>query len=140
MTRKNSNMAVLTAVIGIALAGCQTLDNPGQLGLGLLGGATGGYGGSLVGKGRGKLAATAGGAVLGTLLGGFIGNRTIDTPRRNANQIQQIWAARQARRIHQQQAPAPVYQLPPRAVDRGGFYWRPTECMVIENRVRCGVQ
>ncbi len=43
----------------------------------LLGGATGGFLGSKVGDGRGQLAAVAGGALLGFLVGGSIG-RTMD--------------------------------------------------------------
>lgn len=43
----------------------------------ILGGALGGFAGSRIGSGDGKLAATAGGAVLGLLLGGEIG-RSLD--------------------------------------------------------------
>jgi len=62
--------AVMAALLGLVLAGCQ---NPGTVG----GAVTGALIGSQFGKGQGKTAATIGGA----LLGGYVGNRAIDEPR-----------------------------------------------------------
>jgi len=62
---------------GIGLGNC----NRELLG-GLLGAAAGGFAGSRIGDGKGQLAAVAGGALLGFLVGGSIG-RTMDTVDQN---------------------------------------------------------
>jgi hypothetical protein len=76
-------------VIGIALAvsACQTTDY-GKLGGALLGGAAGGFGGSKIGSGTGRLLATAGGTLLGAFGGALFGN-SITKPYDNENRIDQ---------------------------------------------------
>lgn len=59
--------------------GCNNQIGTGTVLGAATGGALGGWGGSQIGKGNGKLAATAGGAVLGLLLGGAVGNNIDQT-------------------------------------------------------------
>jgi uncharacterized protein YcfJ len=66
---------ILAIVLG--LAGCANDYGPKQMGGGLLGAGLGAWGGSQIGHGTGRLAATGGGALLGGLLGGSAG-RSLD--------------------------------------------------------------
>ncbi|ETZ05369.1 glycine zipper 2TM domain-containing protein [Holospora undulata] len=68
---------VFSTLILIILSGCSPQNSPklGQMGGLVLGGATGGFIGSTIGKGRGRVLATAVGAVLGGALGSFIGSQ-----------------------------------------------------------------
>ncbi len=62
--------------LGVMVAGCQG-SQPGQIGLGTLGGAAaGGAVGSTIGKGKANTLAIVGGA----LLGGALGNQAVDKP------------------------------------------------------------
>ncbi len=74
---------ITVAVLSVALMGCQMNK---QTGGGLLGAGLGGWAGSQIGGGRGQLAATAGGALLGLLIGSSIGQ--------SLDRIDQMSAAR----------------------------------------------
>lgn len=74
MTKKLM-MVMIAGILGIGLAGCQ---EPAPIGIGTAGGAVaGGLVGSAFGSGSGQTAAIIGGA----LLGGYVGNQTIDRRR-----------------------------------------------------------
>jgi surface antigen len=65
---------VLPGLIAVALAGCEANQyGQKQTGGALIGAAAGGLLGSQIGGGSGQLAATAGGAVLGLLIGSEVG-------------------------------------------------------------------
>jgi outer membrane lipoprotein SlyB len=69
---------------GIIVAGCEG-SQPGQVGLGTLGGAAaGGAVGSTIGRGRGNTLAIVGGA----LVGGALGNQLVDKPAQQQQQAQ----------------------------------------------------
>lgn len=76
--RSSGFVAVAALAAVLMTAGCaQSGSGPASPGLGTLGGAAaGGALGSLVGGGRGRTAAIVGGAVLG----GIVGNQTVDRP------------------------------------------------------------
>ena len=71
-----------SAPYGLGSGGCDRGLIDKELVGGLLGAAAGGFAGSKIGDGRGQLAATAGGALLGFLVGGNIG-RTMDAVDQN---------------------------------------------------------
>ena len=92
---KRIHTAALAVAI-IALAGCQNPD--GSFGtkqtLGGLGGAAaGGVAGAQFGKGRGQLAMTAGGVLLGALLGGEVG--------RSLDRADQVYAGRAVQQAYE---------------------------------------
>ena len=60
---------IFSCVVGISVSGC--VSNPNMLGAAALGGAGGGYAGSMFGKGQGKLLSSVGGALLGAGAGGY---------------------------------------------------------------------
>lgn len=71
-TRKRALVFVTVAAFG--LAGCTSFqDQPKTAGGSLVGAALGGWAGSKIGSGNGRLAATAAGALLGAFVGGSIG-------------------------------------------------------------------
>lgn len=72
------------------VAGCEGIGTKQMIGTGA-GAALGGYAGSLIGKGKGKLAATAGGALLGAWLGSEVG-KSLD----KADQLFQAQATQEA--------------------------------------------
>lgn len=88
-------------VTGLLLAGC--VSNPNTLALSGIGAAGGGLLGSQIGKGKGRLASTIVGTILGAATGNHIGsafdgvthnrnaiNRNALSIHKNANQIQQF--------------------------------------------------
>lgn len=61
---------LMVSVLGLTLTGCLTTNQEAGA---LLGGATGAILGNTVGKGNGRTAAIAGGAILGTIVGSQVG-------------------------------------------------------------------
>ena len=57
------------------MIGCSTTDGPNETGGKIMGGILGGLAGSQFGKGHGRLVAVGAGALLGSYLGGNIGQR-----------------------------------------------------------------
>jgi uncharacterized protein YcfJ len=92
-----------------------------------LGGAGGGYAGSMFGKGQGKLLATAGGALLGAGAGGYLGS-FFDQTNRNSGSIQQIY---QQRRIGYDGVGVYRWPVTPDYMQRG--YQIPLNCRVQNN-------
>ena len=77
------------AMVGVSLSSCQTTGQGDKQKFGnILGGAVGGLLGSKIGRGDGKLAATAIGAIAGLLIGGEIGS--------SLDKADRIYAARTA--------------------------------------------
>jgi hypothetical protein len=85
VVRRRTGLSVMALVgCGIIVAGCQG-SQPGQIGLGTLGGAAaGGAIGSTIGGGKGNTLAIVGGA----LLGGALGNQMVDKPVQQQQQAQ----------------------------------------------------
>ena len=127
---KVSLKPILIIPVLALLGGC--ISNPHMLGGAALGGAGGGYAGSMFGKGQGKLLATAGGALLGAGAGGYLGS-FFDQTNRNSGSIQQIY---QQKRIGYDGVPAPViYQMPYQPQQTGHSV--PLNCRVQNNYVTC---
>jgi len=79
---------ILPLALAVSLAACQGAG-PKQTGGALVGAAAGGFLGSQIGGGAGKLAATALGAAAGMWLGSEIGRSLDENDRRYANQTAQ---------------------------------------------------
>jgi len=69
---------LMVSVLGLTLTGCLTTNQEAGA---LLGGATGAILGNTVGKGNGRTAAIAGGAILGTIVGSQVG-ANMDRPQK----------------------------------------------------------
>lgn len=98
-------LLVAGMIAGIARPG-HAEDGWKAIGGTLLGGAVGGWAGSQIGKGQGKLAATAGGALLGAVVGNGIGS--------SLDRIDDTYRLQQMGRSIGYPAPvyAPAYQAP----------------------------
>lgn len=82
----NTKVIAASLVVACFATGC---ENPKQAIGALGGGALGGYAGSTIGSGRGRVVATAVGAVLGALGGGYIGQQLDQADRARAERTYQ---------------------------------------------------
>jgi len=119
--------------MGLVLSGC--ISNPNTLAMGVLGAGGGGFAGSMFGKGQGKLLTTAGGTLLGGLVGSYLG-QNFDQTNQNASNIQQMY---QRQKIGYDGVPnsmrAPViYQMPYRQQQNHSVS---LNCRVQNNYVTC---
>lgn len=76
---------VVLALGCVPLAGCETMSSNEAIGTGA-GAVLGGLGGSLIGSGSGRTAATIGGVVLGGMVGNAIGKRMDENDRKKMSQ------------------------------------------------------
>jgi hypothetical protein len=132
---KEMKRMMVIAISAIALAGCQNLHTLGGATLGGLGGA---YGGSQIGKGKGKLAATAAGALLGAGTAGYLGS-FFDQVNRNSSGITHLNNRSYEPGLSHYQAPV-IYTLPsptPTQNQAPSSYQMPMQCKVVNNYVQC---
>lgn len=79
---KTSKFIAPVLIMAAVVTGCETTNQTvGALG----GGALGAWAGSTIGGGRGRVIATAGGAIAGALLGSYIGQQLDEKDRMQAN-------------------------------------------------------
>ena len=100
--------AVCVVALGIGTAGCMATGNENAMTLGTLGAVAGGIGGTHVGQGKGRLAATSIGTLLGAATGMFVGNK-FDTV--NANRAAASALRRQFNSMQQPQPRSSYYPL-----------------------------
>ncbi|MEQ8195219.1 MAG: RT0821/Lpp0805 family surface protein [Rhodospirillales bacterium] len=86
LTRKISIGSVAAiALFALLLSGCVTQGNQKQVGGTLLGAGLGGWAGSTIGGGKGRLAAVAAGTLIGALVGNGIGQSLDNIDRMHAD-------------------------------------------------------
>lgn len=128
---------LLSIAAVVSLSAC--ISNPNTLTLGSLGGLGGGYLGSMVGKGNGRVAAATAGALLGAAGGGYVGG-SFDRVNENGKSINAL--SDRLNRLNASipsAAPSPIvypYSAPVFAPSNSA-YSVPVSCVVVNNYLRC---
>lgn len=133
----NIKSTVSVVSVAFVLSGCMATDR-NTLALGSLGAIGGGLAGSQVGGGKGKLIATAGGSLLGAVLGAFVGNK-FDTINHNQQAVIGLARSQQQMRNSRSQAgnhTTNIYQHG--RLGGSGNQALDLSCRVERNYVICG--